>query len=269
MNYKPFFTTSLGTLFKGDCLSVMDYLIENNYVFDAIITDPPYASTQFSWDKVISFPEMWERLLKLIKPTGAIVLFGNEPFSSALRESNRKLYRYDWKWIKKQVTGFQNAKYQPLRCYEDIMIFSPSGAVSSATNHMCYYPQFLIPCNIKVMCKTIDYLKENKENKKKLLLKKYCNYPRNIIQIARESVLFHPTQKPIELMEYLVCTYTKENELVLDFTAGSGSTLLACERANRRWIGIELAEGYCDIIKKRIESGIQLKFQFEKKEEKI
>lgn len=260
----PFYSTKLGNLYKGDCLDVMDYLIENNIKVDAIITDPPYAVTGYSWDQLIPFDKMWDKLLKLIKDNGAIVLFGNEPFSSALRKSNDKLYRYDWKWIKTQVTGFQNAKYQPLRCYEDIMVFSKVGAVSSCANPMCYYPQGTINVNIKITRSSIDYLKEKKNKERIEHIQEYANYPRNVIQFARESVLYHPTQKPCNLMEYLIATYTKENELVLDFTSGSGSTLLACEVLNRRWIGIELTDKYCDVIKKRLQNGIQLKLNFYK-----
>ena len=259
MTCEPFYSTSLGKLYKGDCLEVMDFLIEQNIQFDAIITDPPYAVTNYSWDKIIPFDAMWERLLKLIKPNGAIVLFGNEPFSSALRKSNEKLYRYDWKWIKTQVTGFQNAKYQPLRCYEDVMVFSKSGAVSNVKVPMCYYPQGLINVNIQTIKSSINYLKENKSNKKEEHIQEYANYPRNVIQFARESKLFHPTQKPCNLMEYIIMTYTRENELVLDFTSGSGSTLLACEILNRRWIGIELTDKYCSVIKRRLENGILLR----------
>lgn len=262
MTCEPFYSTSLGKLYKGDCLEVMDYLIEQNIQFDAIITDPPYAVTNYSWDKIIPFDAMWERLQKLIKPNGAIVLFGNEPFSSALRKSNERLYRYDWKWLKTQVTGFQNAKYQPLRCYEDIMVFSKSGAVSNVKNPMCYFPQGLINVNLQTVKGSIDYLKENKNSKKEKHVQEYANYPRNVIQFARESILFHPTQKPCNLMEYIIMTYTRENELVLDFTSGSGSTLLACEILNRRWIGIELTDKYCSIIQKRLENGIQLKLSF-------
>ena len=263
MTCEPFYSTSLGKLYKGDCLEVMDYLIEQGYVFDAIITDPPYAVTGYSWDQIIPFDAMWERLLKLIKPNGAIVLFGNEPFSSALRKSNEKLYRYDWKWVKTQVTGFQNAKYQPLRCYEDVMVFSKSGAVSSANNPMCYFPQGIVHVNLKVMRSSVDYLKEKKQNKKELHTQEYGDYPRNVIQFARESKLFHPTQKPCKLMEYIISTYTRGNELVLDFTSGSGSTLLSCEILNRRWIGIEITDKYCNVIKKRLENGIQLKLSFD------
>lgn len=263
MTCEPYFSTPLGSLFKGDCLEVMDYLIENNYQFDAIITDPPYAVTGYSWDQIIPFDEMWDKLSKLIKPNGAIVLFGNEPFSSNLRKSNEKLYRYDWKWLKTQVTGFQNAKYQPLRCYEDIMVFSKAGAVSSCNIPMCYFPQGLINVNVKVTRSSIDYLKEKKANKKEEYTQEYGNFPRNVIQFARESKLYHPTQKPCNLMEYLIQTYTKENELVLDFTSGSGSTLLSCEILNRKWIGIELTDKYCNVIKRRLENGIQLKLSFE------
>lgn len=257
------YATSLGKLYKGDCLEVMDYLINQGITFDAIITDPPYAVTAYKWDKIIPFDKMWERLEKLIKPTGAIVLFGNEPFSSSLRESNKYLYRYDWKWLKTQVTGFQNAKYQPLRCYEDVMVFSKAGAVTNATSNMCYYPQELIKINLKTKLSPITYLKESNNNTKIEHIQEYTNYPRNVIQFSRETKLYHPTQKPTSLMEYLIQTYTKENDLVLDFTSGSGSTLLACELLNRKWIGIEINEKYCNIIEKRIENGIQLKLSFE------
>lgn len=241
----------------------MDYLIKNNIKVDAIITDPPYAITNYKWDQIIPFDKMWERLLKLIKNNGAIVLFGNEPFSSNLRLSNKELYRYDWKWLKTQVTGFQNAKYQPLRCYEDIMVFSTGSTVPQAHNHLCYYPQGLIPTNIKIETKNIDYLHEKKSDKTITYIKEFENFPRNVIQFPRETTLYHPTQKPVNLMEYLVSTYTKKNELVLDFTSGSGSTLLACEVLGRRWIGIEITDKYCDVIKKRIKNGIQLKIDFE------
>lgn len=246
----------------------MDYLISQNIKFDAIITDPPYAVTNFSWDQIIPFDEMWKRLLSLIKDDGAIVLFGNEPFSSSLRKSCEDLYRYDWKWIKTQVTGFQNSKYQPLRCYEDIMVFSKSGVISNCTKKMCYYPQGLVPVMLKHYARSSN--NENnfelwKINKSKDFIQEYTNYPRNVIQFVRETNLFHPTQKPIHLMEYLIQTYTKEDEMVLDFTAGSGSTLIASELLSRRWIGIEITDKYCEVIKRRIENGLQLKLSFESK----
>ncbi len=259
---EPFFVTDLGQLFQGDCLEIMDFLIEQNYKFDAIITDPPYEVTNYDWDQLIPFDEMWNKLLKLIKDDGAIVLFGNEPFSSNLRKSNDKLYRYDWKWIKNQVTGFQNAKYQPLRCYEDIMIFSKSSAVVNAKSIMCYYPQEVIKVHLKNTKQPINYLRGKKVIDKVSYIQEYANFPRNVLQFARETSLFHPTQKPISLLEYLVRTYTKENEIVLDFTAGSGSTLLACEITNRKWVGIEISKKYCEVIKERFKN-VQLKMLFD------
>jgi site-specific DNA-methyltransferase (adenine-specific) len=263
---EPFYSTKLGTLYKGDCLEVMEYLISQGIKVDAIITDPPYAVTGYSWDQLIPFDQMWDKLLKLIKDDGAIVLFGNEPFSSNLRASNPKLYRYDWKWVKTQVTGFQNAKHQPLRCYEDIMVFSKGGCVHQAKPTMCYFPQGIISVNLKVSRSSIDYLSEKKKKEKVQVTQEVGNFPRNVIQFPREATLFHPTQKPTNLMEYLISTYTKENELVLDFTSGSGSTLLGCEVLNRRWIGIEITDKYCNVIKKRLKNGIQLKLAFKYKD---
>lgn len=240
---------------------VMDFLIEQGIKVDAIITDPPYSVTKYEWDKIIPFDKMWDRIDKLIKDNGAIVLFGNEPFSSNLRMSNPNYYKYDWKWVKTQVTGFQNANNQPLKCYEDIMVFSKGGAVYHSKIPMKYYPQGIISVNINRLVSKVDYLDEKKSTEKVLHVQEYKNYPRNVIQFARESKLYHPTQKPVNLMEYLILTYTKENDLILDFTSGSGSTLLASEMLSRKWIGIELNENYCKVIKNRIKNGIQLKLQ--------
>ena len=252
-------------MYKGDCLEVMDYLIKKGVKVDAIITDPPYAITGYKWDQIIPFDAMWDKLLKLIKPNGAIVLFGNEPFSSNLRLSNDKLYRYDWKWVKTQVTGFQNVKFQPLRCYEDIMVFSRGSTVTNAISHMIYYPQGIITVNLKVRKSAIDYLseKKTKSQEQEYTIQEFADYPRNVIQFPRECNLMHPTQKPINLMEYLIQTYTLKDELVLDFTSGSGSTLIACEMSGRRWIGIEITDKYCEVIKERLKNGIQLKLLFD------
>jgi DNA modification methylase len=244
----------------------MNYLISEGVKVDAIITDPPYATTGYKWDKIIPFETMWECLEKLIKPTGAIVLFGNEPFSSDLRMSNKELYKYDWKWLKTQVTGFQSIKFQPLRCYEDIMVFSKGGIVHQSKKHMKYFPQDLISVNLKVKRTSVDYLRETKRGQKYDGVQEYANYPRNVIQFSRETNLVHPTQKPLNLMEYLIMTYTKIGDTVLDFTSGSGSTLVACELAGREWIGIEITDKYCNVIKKRLKQGVQLKMLFDYRE---
>ena len=229
-------------LFLGDCLKVMEKLIEEGVIVDAIITDPPYGTTKCKWDNVIPFNEMWKRLNKLIKTNGAIVLFGSEPFSSALRMSNIENFKYDWIWDKKKGGNIMNLKYQPYKVHEIISVFN---------NHN-YYP----------------IMTEQKERKSKT----YSNgnafansyygdirvynkkYPKSIIEFsnANQKGKLHPTQKPVELLEYLIKTYTKENEVVLDFTMGSGSTGVACMNTNRKFIGIELDENYYNIALNRI-----------------
>ena len=226
-------------LYKGDCLEVMDKLIKEGVRVDMILTDPPYGTTACKWDSVIPFDEMWERLNRLIKPNGAIVLFGSEPFSSALRMSNIKKYKYDWLWNKRPV-NFLNAKRQPLREVENIMVF----------NSKIYNPQGLI------YKERINKRSNSTEtNSKHGLSNKsyYTNYPKQILRFIGERGL-HPTQKPVALLEYLIKTYTNEGELALDFTMGSGSTGVACINTNRKFIGIELNENYFNIAKGRLEN---------------
>ena len=243
-------------LYNGDCLEIMDLLINRGVQVDAIICDPPYGTTACKWDSIIPFEPMWERLNNLIKPNGAIVLFGSEPFSSALRMSNIKNYKYDWIWNKVQGTGFSICKRQPLRVIENILVFYK--------NQSTYNPQMI---NRKEIIDTTNWKQDKliSENgrfnsKDNSLAKKVYDkkYPINYIEINRASKecnntkRVHPTQKPVELMEYLIKTYTNENELVLDFTMGSGSTGVACLSTNRKFIGIELDENYFDIAMNRI-----------------
>lgn len=220
-------------LYNNDCLKVLDLLISLNIKVDAIITDPPFGTTKCKWDVIIPFDEMWKRLNKIIKPNGAIVLFGNEPFSSALRVSNIKNYKYDWKWDKKLGGNPLNAKKQPLKTYEDIMVF----------NKHNYYPIMTIG---KMRKKGGVKKQPEHTNKVNLDYSSVNNlyYPKSILEfpnVDRKSSI-HPTQKPIGLLEYLIKTYTLENEIVLDFTMGSFSTGIACVNTNRRFIGIESDE---------------------------
>ena len=231
-------------LYKGDCLEMMDKLILEGVKVDAIICDPPYGTTACSWDSVIPFNEMWLRLNKLIKPNGAIVLFGSEPFSSALRMSNIKNYKYDWIWDKPKGSGFLNAKKRPLRHYETISVFSigvpryiPQGLIKGTFNN-----------SRPALEKTPTLYGKQKQHKES----KYTNYPKDIVRFSKPHKPIHPTQKPVALMEYLIKTYTNENELVLDFTMGSGSTGVACIQQNRKFIGIEKELNYFNIAKKRI-----------------
>ena len=234
-------------LYNGDCLEIMDKLIEQNVKVDCILTDLPYGTTQCKWDIVIPFDEMWKRLNKLIKHNGTIVLFGNEPFSSALRMSNIKNYKYDWKWDKVRGVGHLNAKRRPMMCVEDIMIFYNKQCIYNPQMRERDKPrQSMNNATQQVYGKSKENFKGEKLNKK---------YPINLITFSKSSqndMIFHPTQKPTDLLEYLIKTYTNENEIVLDFTMGSGSTGVACLNTNRKFIGIELEENYFNIAVNRI-----------------
>lgn len=243
-------------LYNDDCLEVMDKLIEQGIKVDAIITDPPYGTTACKWDSVIDFDVMWKRLNQLIKPNGAIVLFGSEPFSSALRMSNIEMYRYDWIWNKIKAGNFALGNRQPLKTHEIVSIFS-------IKTHN-YYPQKIQLEKPQTrhlgkksinradgftggIGKEIKYGKDYDPTKKlpiSIQIFKKDNYKGNRL---------HPTQKPVALLEYLVKTYTDEGDTVLDFTMGSGTTGVACKNLNRKFIGIEKDEKYFNIAKERID----------------
>ena len=239
----------------GDCLEVMKTIKDNS--IDAIITDPPYGTTACKWDSVIPFDLMWEQLNRIIKPNGAIVLFGSEPFSSALRMSNIKMYKYDWYWKKARPGGFVNAKLKPLKDIEVISIFSEGTTANRSNRNMPYNPQGLIEVNKEwIRPQTYGSGKGVNPTRKSHQLErviKYEGYPRQILEYKNHNIgNVHPTQKPVALMEYLIKTYTNENETVLDFTMGSGSTLVACQNTNRKGIGIEMEESYFKIAENRI-----------------
>jgi len=259
-------------LIKGDALEEMTKLIERRVKVDAIITDPPFGTTACSWDSVIPFEPMWERLNKLIKPNGAIVLFGSEPFSSALRMSNIKNYKYDWKYQKNKSTGFLNARKQPLLDYEDICVFY--------NKQCCYNPQktkaektYKRGIVVRDKIKSIQQSDNYGEQKTYIQVDDGLRYPKRIQYFNNNETIkqFHPTQKPVALMEYLIKTYTNEGEIVLDFTMGSGSTGVGvvninkelalfngvaynAKNQNRKFIGIELDDKYFNIAEKRIEN---------------
>ena len=230
-------------LMLGDCLERMKEIPDGSV--DMVLTDPPYGTTACKWDTVIDLPAMWEQLKRVIKPNGAIVIFGSEPFSSTLRVSNSKWYSYDWKWEKTKPVGHLKANRKPMNKYEDIIVFSKKQPT--------YNPQGLKaiePRNITRTNKGSIYGKQAGVGS----VQKFTGYPSNIIKFKSQNGKLHPTQKPVALMEYLIKTYTNEGETVLDFTMGSGSTGVACVNTNRRFIGIELDRGYFNIAKKRIES---------------
>ena len=231
----------------GDCLEVMKDIPDASV--DAIITDPPYGTTACKWDSVIPFDLMWEQLNRVIKPNGAIVLFGSEPFSSALRMSNIKNYKYDWIWEKSQGVNFAQCNHMPMSVYETISVFGKFGMSKNAKVQPIYNPQNLIILNKNKKAKTTTEHRVCDNNKDHI--QKYGNYPRQIQRFSSERGL-HPTQKPIALMEYLIKTYTNEGEVVLDFTMGSGSTGVAAKNLNRNFIGIEQDQKYFNIAEQRI-----------------
>jgi site-specific DNA-methyltransferase (adenine-specific) len=236
-------------LYQGDCIDIMQNLINQGAKVDAIITDPPYGTTVCKWDSIIPFEPMWNCLNKLIKDNGAIVLFGSEPFSSALRMSNIKEYKYDLIWNKNKGCQPQLANIQPMKSHENITIFG--------YGRLTYNPQFTqgkpYHRNNKGSSQKDNMIKTLKPIKQ---LNDGFRYPVSIINCSRDfsaQTRVHPTQKPVALMEYLVKTYTNEGETVLDFTMGSGTTGVACKNLNRNFIGIELEKEYFDIAKERID----------------
>ena len=233
-------------LLKGDCLELMKAIPSGS--IDAIITDPPYGTTACKWDSVIDFELMWEQLNRIIKPNGAVVLFGSEPFSSALRMSNIKNYKYDWVWDKKKGGNPLLSKIQPIKIFENILIFERSGKKVS------YYPIMEKRDKIKYRGKNKGNVSESTNNSFTENKAYTHKYPKAILEVSNASQVgkVHPTQKPVALMEYLIKTYTNENETVLDFTMGSGSTGVAAKNLNRSFIGIEQDENYFNIAKERI-----------------
>ena len=226
---------------QGDCLELMKSIPDGSV--DMILTDPPYGTTACKWDSVIPFEPMWAELKRIIKPNGAIVLFGSEPFSSALRMSNIKNYKYDWVWNKRAFSNQMMAKKQPLRVIENIIVFNSS----------IYIPQGLVRYDkvTRQGSQITDNLGGGIRNTS--YQQEWTNYPRNLLEYSKDRPSVHSTQKPVALLEYLLKTYTTEGETVLDFTMGSGSTGVACINTNRNFIGIELDETYFEIAKRRIE----------------
>jgi site-specific DNA-methyltransferase (adenine-specific) len=233
-------------LMLGDCLERMKE-IESGSV-DMILTDPPYGTTACKWDSIIPLEPMWGQLKRIIKPNGAIVMTASQPFTSILTCSNLPMFRYDWVYDKPAGTGFFNAKKMPLRNHESILVFY--------SRLPTYNPQKTQGHKRKTAVKKVVYSECYGKAFKKTSYDSTERYPRSIQRFNSEKQKsnLHPTQKPAALMEYLIKTYTNENETVLDFTMGSGSTGVAAKNLNRKFIGIELDEGYFEIAKERIEN---------------
>ena len=233
-------------LMQGDCLERMKEIPDGSV--DMILTDPPYGTTACKWDSIIPLEPMWEQLKRIIKPNGAIVMTASQPFTTTLIASNMKMFKYCWVWDKKVGTGFLNAKRQPLRCCEDVVVFYKKPPTYTPQMRLGFKPY---ECK-QGATKTQNYGKQTGAT----TVSDGSRYPLNLVSFNRDGSKQHPTQKPVALMEYLIKTYTNENETVLDFTMGSGSTGVACVNTNRDFIGIELDETYFNIAKQRIETTV-------------
>ena len=232
-------------LFNGDCLEVMKELPDNSINF--ILADLPFGKTNLHWDNIIPYKPMWKELKRIRKDNTAIALFGTEPFSTNLKNSNFNEYKFDWYWKKNKGIGHLNAKKRPMLDIELISMFYKKQPM--------YNPQNLVKANIKRnnISKT-NNITSFYSQEKDFGRSEYTNYPTSTLEFTavKYSNRLHNTQKPLKLLEYLIKTYTKENEIVLDFTMGSGSTGVACTNTNRDFIGIELDKEYYEIAKERI-----------------
>lgn len=238
-------------LIHGDCLEKMKDIPDKS--IDMIICDLPYGTTACKWDVVIPFAPLWEHYKRVIKDRGAIVLFGNQPFTTLLIASNIEMFKYSLVWHKSRATYFAQAPYRFMQNHEDILVFSKGNTAENAKLRMNYYPQGLVDI-YKIEAgggiKATAFRPNRKERKPFIQTK--TSYPRSILQFNNEGKTVHPTQKPVTLLEYLIKTYTLEGETVLDNCMGSGSTGIACVNTKRNFIGIEKDDKYFEIAKNRI-----------------
>jgi len=238
----------INKIYNMDCLEGMKYIDDKS--IDMILCDLPYGTTKCKWDIVIPFEPLWEQYERIIKDNGAIVLFGSQPFTSALVMSNLKLFRYELIWQKTLATNFMLVKKQPAKKHENILVFYKKQPT--------YNPQMEIgkPYKDKPRKRTVG-IHGNAETIKKAINNEGTRYPSSVQLFSNgNNGNVHPTQKPVELCEYLIKTYTNENELVLDNCIGSGTTAIACINTNRNYIGFELDKEYYEIAKNRINKHI-------------
>jgi DNA modification methylase len=231
----------------GDCLELMKYI--PNGSIDMILCDLPYGTTACKWDSVIPFEPLWEQYERIIKDNGAIVLTASQPFTSTLIMSNIKNFRYEWVWQKDKASGFLNANKMPLKSHENIVVFYKKLPL--------YNPQKTIGGLQRKRTRkkpTHEVLGKTGVKEKHIIWQDSTRYPISVLEFDVDTInhSLHPTQKPVSLMEYLIKTYTNEGELVLDNTAGSGTTAIACLNTKRQFIVMEKEQKYYDIILKRV-----------------
>lgn len=242
------------TLLQGDCLELLKSIPDSS--LDMVLCDPPYGTTQCKWDSIIPLEEMWKEIKRVMKHSGAVVLFGSQPFTSLLITSNLKQFKYNWVWEKSHAANFMVAKYKPLIKHEDVLVFC-FGKIKT------YNPQMVTgkPVMKRIGEPESERKKDSIYGSKPKVLSNVLSdqyYPSSVQKFSSGAMSkrIHPTQKPVALMEYLIKTYTKEDEIVLDFTMGSGTTGVACINTNRRFIGMEKDEGYFKVAEERIKQAI-------------
>ena len=242
---KPYYDEGGIQIFHGDCREILPHLPK----VDLVLTDPPYGTTACKWDSIIPIEPMWEQLKRIIKPNGAIVMTASQPFTSALVMSNIRWFKYEWIWQKDGGSNFATVKYQPMKEHENILVFGEGKLTYNQQK------QERIGSRKGKTTKTVDSGRENSvygsQDGCGALDVPELRCPSSVQRIQRERGL-HPTQKPVALMEYLIKTYTNEGDTVLDFTMGSGTTLVAAKNLGRKAIGIEIEQKYCDIAVDRL-----------------
>ena len=249
----------LDRIYNMDCLEGMKHIPDGTV--DAVICDLPYGTTACAWDSVIPFEPLWEQYRRIAKPNAAIVLFGQEPFSSALRMSNIEWFRYDWIWDKGRGHNFAQANFCPMRSHEIISVFSEAPAVFTSDGRKCSYNPQMWDSGVPYF--TNGYPRRSQTN----MLRKNSSaamfrlpadnhgerFPLSILRFDRDTKGLHPTQKPVDLLRYLVLTYTNEGDTVLDNCMGSGTTAVVCVKEKRHFIGFELNKEYFDQAQRRID----------------
>jgi site-specific DNA-methyltransferase (adenine-specific) len=250
-------------LTHGDCLSVMTTLADRS--IDAIIADLPYASSGLPWDQMIPLAPLWEQFHRLLKPTGVVVLTASQPFTAALVVSNPDWFKYALVWEKTKKTGFQHAKQKPLKNHEDILVFSPGTTIGPhrSKRQMTYNPQNLVELPEPVLARNSGMGRTLRNEGKhyagkvfRQVSQTHSNYPTSVLKFGSHAKAHgeasHPTQKPLELMRYLVRTYSNPGATILDCAMGSGTTGVAAVLEGRQFIGIEKDMGYFEMAKDRL-----------------
>lgn len=243
-------------LWHGDCLTLLPKVRDASV--DMVLCDLPYGTTSCKWDKKINIARLWEQYLRVIKPNGAILLTASQPFTTELINSNPKLFKYEWIWVKNTCTGFQMSQTMPLKKHENILVFSQGKMSGSklSSNKLAYYPQGLVRINklVSERARKDDcIIQMNKRGKR---VQEYSNYPMSVLHFKKENGL-HPTQKPVPLFEYLIQTYCAPDGVVLDNCSGSGTTGIACLNTKRRFILMEQDGVYVERAVKRIREHVK------------